>query len=216
MLPPKLKLLLGIGSLLGLQILAEPAVPDAQDKALSPTVVALNATVKDGEIVGFEQFRRVFINVGDRRLMLVVPQGDFRADTSDPKKVVLVNHDYTCLLSFRITTSENAAAGPLNADLCRTWLTTMMGDQKILDEFSLQAAKCSGPAFDLISKVDGVSRTSRVAFIPSPVGILEFTISSSPEQFPAAKSVLQAWLRSLQISEPNGELKISRVVLGES
>jgi len=182
----------------------------------SPKPVALNAVVREGEVVGFEQFRRVFMKVGDRQLMFVVPQGDFSADTSDSEKVVLVSQDYTCSLSFRITSLGNAAGASLNPDVCRAWLATRFGKPTVLEELSLRAANFSGPGFDVVSKPNGVPRSSRVTFIPSPVGILEFEMSSSPAKFSEAKSMFQSWLRGFQMSEVNGQIKVVPAVLSES
>ena len=129
---------------------------------------------------------------------------------------MLVNHDCTCLLSFRVRPVGDTNSPPLQAGVCRTWLSAEVGEPIVLDEFALSTANCSGPAFDLVAKPDGVARSSRVAFIASPVGILEFTVSASPEKFSAAKATFQAWLRSFQISDTQGQLKITRVVEGDS
>ena len=74
MLSPKLSLWLGMGSVLGFQLLAEPTNPAAQPTTTQLVLAPLNAAVQAGEIVGFEQFRRVFMNVSGRRLMFVVPR----------------------------------------------------------------------------------------------------------------------------------------------
>ena len=167
--------------------------------------VALNATVRDGPTTGWEQLRCVDMKVGDRRLMLAVPPG-FRAQIPSADKVVLVNDDYSCVLSFRIAAPGSAAGSSLNADLCRAWLEERLQDLSIQEEFSLNAANASGPAFDLQCKMDGVVRTARVAFIASPFGVLEFNAMSSPAQFETAKATLRSLMRGFQISAPNGKL----------
>ncbi len=200
-------ILLALATCFGFRLLAEPASPEAPATASPPVTTVLNATVQDGERFGDEQHRRVFMNVGGQRLMLLVPQ-DFRVDIANPEKVVLVNRDYSCVLSFRLAAPGSVAAAALNADLCRAWLSARLGDLKIQEEFSLTAASGSGPAFDLICKVDGVVRASRVAFIASPFGVLEFTSLSSPEKFEAAKATLRYMLRSFRIGDANGQLEI--------
>lgn len=57
-------------------------------------------------------------------------------------------------------------------------------------------------------KADGLSRSSQVAFIPSPVGVLEFGLASSPEKFRAAKAEFHRLLLGFQISDANGKLEI--------
>lgn len=186
------------------------ASPDAPPEAARPAPTALNATVEDGEIIGNEKRRRVFMDVGGRRLMLVVPQG-FRAVNANPDKLVLVNRDSSCVLSFRIAAPGSVAAASLNAELCRGWLSARLGDLKIQEEFSLTAANESGPAFEVNYKADGVSRASRVAFIPSPVGVLEFSLASDPEVFQASKSEFRGLLRGFRIGDANGKLELENL-----
>lgn len=214
MLPHKL-ILLALATGFGHQLLAEPARPEESAAGSTPALTSLNATVLDGEMIGWEQYRRVFMNVGGQRLMLVVPQ-EFRADISNLEKVVLVNADYSCVLSFRIAVPGCVAPTALNADLGRAWLTARLGDLKFEEEFSLSAGNGSGPAFDLICKMDGVVRASRVAFIASPFGVLEFTSLSSPEKFEAAKANLRYVLRSFRIGDANGKLEILPAARGDT
>lgn len=191
-----------------LRLLAEPASTNVPAEGAQPATTTLNATVQDGEIIGQEQQRRVIATAGGRRLMLAVPQG-FRLASSSPEKVMLVNRDSSCVLSFRIVAPGNAATDSLNPDVCRSWLSARLGDLRIQEEFSMAAANGHGPAFDLLCKVDGVARASRVAFIASPVGVLEFTSLSSPEHSEAAKASLRFLMRSFRISDVNGKLEIS-------
>lgn len=202
-------ILLSFATLFSLRLLAEPASPDAQAQAVIPAPTALSASVQDGEKIGNEQHRRVFMKVGDRRLMLAVPQG-FRPVNTNPETIVFVNDDSSCLLSFRIAAPGSAAAASLKADLCREWLSARFSDLKVQEEFSLNVGGQSGPAFDLHYKAMAVPRSSRVAFIPSPVGVLEFSLVSSPEKFQAAKSEFHGFHRGFRISDADGKLEIPR------
>ncbi len=199
-------ILLALATGFGLRLLADPTTSDgpAAGSPLAPTT--LNATVQDGEIRGHEQARRVVMSVGGRRLMLAVPQ-DFRALIANPEKVVLVNRDYSCVVSFRIAGSGSGAASSPDVDLCRTWLSAQFLDLRVQEEFSMTAANGRGPAFDLNCKVDGVARVARVTFIASPVGVLEFNSFSSPEKFESAKATLRLVLRGFRISDANGQLE---------
>ena len=202
-------IILAFATGLSLRLLAESASTNKPAEVLRTASTTLNATVQGGEIVGQEQQRRVLATAGGRRLMLVVPQG-FRVDISSPDKVMLVNRDYSCVLSFRIAAPGSEATASLSPDVCRAWLFARLGDLRIQEEFSMAAANGNGPAFDLLCKVNGVARASRVAYIASPVGILEFNSLSSPEQSEAAKASLRFLLRSFRISDVNGKLETSR------
>jgi hypothetical protein len=218
-------ILLTLAAGYSLRLLAGPAETEEPAEAAPPVPTALHATVQDGELIGNELCRRVSMNVGGRRLMLVVPQG-FGVDIANSQNVIMVNRDYSCVLSFRIAAPGSVAASSLKADLCRAWLwdrrvklgeptstskstsAARLASLRIQHEFSLTAANGSGPAFDLVANVDGVVRNSRVAFIASPVGVLEFNSSSSPEAFEEAKAKLRFVLRGFQISDANGQLEI--------
>ena len=73
---------------------------------------------------------------------------------------------------------------------------------KISDEFSLSAANASGPAFDAQWEgISGTTQSGRVAFIPSPVGILEFSLLSKPDKFTQGKYFLNFLLLTFRSNE---------------
>ncbi len=191
---------------LSLRLPAEPADLGEPAEEKPPVKVALHAREEAGETTGWEQHRQVTMKVGDRRLMLVVPQG-FRANTTDPEKVILFTPDYGCVLSFRIAALSVMPGAVINAGVCRAWLSARLKDMSIQEEFPLTAAIGSGIAFDLRCKVDGLTRSSRVAFILSPSGVLEFSALCSPERFEATKTTLRLLIRGFQISDASGKLE---------
>jgi hypothetical protein len=190
-----------------LRLLAEPESNDERAETAQPVKTALNATVQDGEKVGSVATQHVVMSMGGRRLMLTAPLG-FRANTTNPDKITFANQDFSCVLSFRVVSPGSAAASALNTDLCRGWLASRLVDLSIQEEFSLTVPSGSGPAFDLKCKVDGVVRISRVAFIASPVGVLEFNSLSSPEEAEAAKLNLRFLSRGFRIGDANGQFEI--------
>lgn len=186
---------------------AEPddnALPQSEP----PTPILLQPTVQNGEIVGFEQVRRIFLNVGSQRLVFLVPL-DFHVNVSDPKKVVLFKSDLTCTFTLRILAAAGSS-GPTGVSVrhCRAWVTDRFDEAVITEELTLSAGGATGPAFDLICKQDRLTRNVRLGFVPTTVGVLECELSASPEQFAAAKTTMRILLRSLQMSGANGELTI--------
>jgi len=190
-----------------LSLLAQPARPDAPAEVTQPAKIALDATVLDGEKAGSEATQCVVMSLGVRRLMLTAPQG-FRANTTHPDKVTFANQDFSCVLSFRVVSPGSVAASALKPNLCRGWLAARFVDLRIEEEFSLTVPGGSGPAFDLKCNVDGLVRASRVAFIASPVGVLEFNSLSSPEESETAKLNLRFLSRGFRISDANGQFEI--------
>lgn len=187
---------------------AEPGDTNTLTQITRPSPVLLQATVQNGEIVGFEQKRRIFINVGSRRLVFLLPLG-FHASVSDPEKIVLFNNNLTCAFTLRILeTAASSGTNGLSAELCRSWVTARFDEAIIKEDLTVSAGGETGPAFDLMCKQDRVTRNVRIGFVATSVGVLEFELATSPEQFDAAKTMMRALLRGLQISDAHGMLTI--------
>ncbi len=194
---------------------AEPEDDNPSPQTEQPSPILLHATVQNGEIVGFEQMRRVFITVGSRRLVFLVPL-EYHANVSDPKRIVLFKSDLTCRFTLRILeAAETSGTTLVSAERCRAWATNRFDEASITEELTLSASGGTGPAFDLICKQDRVTRNVRLGFVATSVGVLECELSTSPEQFAAAKTMMRILLRSLQISDANGLLTI-QVYRGEN
>ncbi|HNQ71980.1 MAG TPA: hypothetical protein PKN95_00050 [Verrucomicrobiota bacterium] len=198
---------------LGTPALAQSDPPAAADHLSAGEILrplALHATVQDGEIVGFEQIHRIFMSVNQRRLMFMLPQ-QYRVELKHPEKITLANADFTALLAVRVLTAAEGASAPGSSAGYRAWITSRWPDLILLNEGTFSAAKSSGPAFEFSCKVDDVARKVQIGFVPTPVGILEFSAVCSPETFASAKSTLYVLMRSFQISDPDGKLNIVAV-----
>lgn len=195
--------------------LAQAEPDNNTEPQTAPSPIQLHATVQNGEIVGFEQMRRVFITVGSRRLVFLLPL-EYHANVSDPKKIVLFKSDLTCRFTLRILeAAETSGTNLVSAERCRAWATNRFDEASITEELTLSAGGGTGPAFDLICKQDRVTRNVRLGFVATSVGVLECELATSPEQFAAAKTMMRILLRSLQISDAHGLLTI-RVYRGEN
>ncbi len=138
-------------------------------------------------------------------MRFVLPEG-FRADLSNPEKITLSNEDFTALLSVRVLAAPADGPAPGSTAAYRTWISSRWANPIILNEHTFSAAKNAGPAFDLLCKVDRVTRKVQIGFVPTPAGILEFSTVCSPEQFESARNALYVLMRGFQVSDLDGKL----------
>ena len=152
------------------------------------------------EQAGHESIRHACFALGPNKFAFVVPPG-FRLDIATDERVVLVNKDFTCLISLRI-------AAPATPEAQRAALLTRYPGAKILEELPLAVANQNGQMFDLQCATEGVVRFARAAFIPSPAGVLEFTLLSSPDKFREVQADFSFLLQTLRTSDATQELKV--------
>ncbi len=181
-------------------LLAQRLVAEERAAMADAEVPTLQTSTRIEQRAGRETIRHACFALGPNKFAFVIPPG-FRMDTAGNDKVVLVTSDFSCLISVRIVPAASLEAR-------REAVLEQYPGAKILEELSVSAASQSGPAFDLQCSTSGVPRTARVAFIPSPAGILEFTLLSQPGQFRARKSDFDFLLLTLRVGDANQELKV--------
>jgi hypothetical protein len=172
------------------------------------------AKIRNGETIGWEQVRRVFVTSGTNEFVFVAPLG-LRAD-ANLNRMVLQSADSTYFLSFRILRTADADPNPENADVYREFLLNQFPGAKVTEEFSRTAAGRNGPAFDLrVNIARGVERAVSVALIPSAAGVLEFTLNADLSKSSDARNAFNSMLRTFRSNE-NGKLEITARVLKDS
>jgi hypothetical protein len=146
------------------------------------------------------------ITLGTNKVAFLVPAG-FRLDASDPLNITVSSEDYSRVFTLRIKNPMPTETEQVDPDACRELLLSTHPRATILAQFGLNAANEFGPAFDLRWVPRGnVDRAARVAFIPSKLGILVFSMVSSPEKFGRAKAELSSLMLSFRASGPDGKL----------
>ena len=116
---------------------------------------------------------------------------------------MLSDPNYNWYLAIRIVAPlPSRVDGSVQTEYARDILLRQHPGAKISDEFSLSAANSPGPAFDAQWEgVSGTVQSTRVAFIPFPVGILEFSLLSKPEKFTQGKYFLNFLLLTFRSNE---------------
>jgi hypothetical protein len=170
----------------------------------------LEVSLKNEEFVGLEQVRRAYVTYGTNTFAFVVPY-DFRMDASDPDKIVLINREADCFLTFRILDTKPALAPETQTEYYRALLTTRYPESSTLEEFYQSVANNSGPAFDLQWRnSNSATQAVRTAFIPSVAGVLEFSLLAPSEKFEEGRSFFNSFLLLFRSNE-NGKLEIARL-----
>lgn len=176
--------------------------------AVSPP--ALSATLRTEELSGAEHVRRAYVTFGTNRFAFIVPPG-FRLNASNPDKIVLVKNDYSCFLTFQVAEPLRSDVKKLEAATCRKLVLHRHPGASILNEHSQSVDGHRGPAFDLQwTNTSGVAQSASVAFVPSPAGVLEFSLLSRPAKISEGQYFFSSLLLSF-CSNEGGQLKITRL-----
>ena len=172
------------------------------------------AALKNGEVVGFEQVRRVFITSGTNEFLFVVPQG-LRMDTN-PDKLTLVATDSSYFLTFRVLRPAVPEANTSNLGSARRYVSDLFPQARILEEFFKTAAGRNGPAFDIrLKAAGGMERALCVVLVPSEAGVLEFTLNADLSKSAEAKAAFHSLLRTFRSNE-RGKLEVTPRVVDNS
>ena len=173
--------------------------------ALSPE--RLSAQLKHEELSGSQVVQRAYIACGTNRFAFVVPPG-YRLDGSNPDKIVLSNADCSSYITFQVDGQPGPSIEELQSERCREWVLARYADARILVDFSQSAANHTGPAFDLEwTNSARVVQYARVAYIPSPAGVLEFSLIATAGKFREGQYFLNSVMLTFRSNE-GGKLEI--------
>ena len=182
---------------MGGKIIAQDANP------LAGPSLQLEVSLVRQVVEGMAPALHVFINMGFKEYALQVPDGFRMQNEAAQGRLLLQRTDNSCWISFRIIKTPVGGVN-LSTSACRDWVLGEHPNAKITAESSANAGNNGGPAFDLQWKTGGFQQSSRVVYIPSAVGILEFTLVSSTSHFGDSVNYLKNVLASFRLC-PNGK-----------
>ncbi len=209
---PRLKRLLYLASLgVGLfTALVQGSCLYAQNQTDQQT---FRAAVRNEEFIGNtneRQVQRVYVYYGTNQFAFTVPEG-FRADASNPQKIVLSDINYTFFLTIRFNDRSSGQANSVQVATCRSLALNRFPGATIVKETSEYANSRSGPGFDLQWKNSaGTEQSARIAFVPSAVGVIEFNLLTRSNKFTDGRSYFAVLLASFRSNE-GGKLRITPV-----
>lgn len=171
------------------------------------------ASVRNEEFIGNtneRQVQRVYVSCGTNQFAFTVPEG-FRADASNPQKIILSDINYTFFLTIRFSDRRSGGANPAQVEACRSLVLNRFPGATIVKESAEFASGRSGPAFDLQWKNSaGTEQAARVAFVPSSIGVIEFNLLTRSGKFSDGRSFFAVLLASFRSNE-GGKLRITPV-----
>jgi hypothetical protein len=200
--------LLAAGLLLACVTPGISAADDSEQGQVISRPAPFSTQLKREETSGPDIVQRAYIACGTNRFAFVVPP-EYRLDGSNPEKIVLSNADYSSFISFRIVAPLNFPAQALEPEKCRQRMLECYPGAKVLEEFSQSAANHSGPAFDVRwTNSSNAVQFARVAFIPSPAGVLEFSLVATDGNFKQGEYFLNSVMLTFRSNE-GGKLDIA-------
>jgi hypothetical protein len=150
---------------------------------------AMSVDVRANVEGSFMPYRYAFITVGSAKYTFLVPDR-YRVDASDPRKVKLISPDCSCFIVVGIS-NEESVAGPKTAETLREHVREHYLNAEFLGDQVVCANGRCVPGVDFNWKADKeIARSTRTAFFPTATGNLEFTLTTSPENFQAGLNEL--------------------------
>lgn len=151
------------------------------------------------DLPGLGYYSRCVASITTNQFAFVVPKG-YLIRTDEVNRVVrAVEREDKCAISVRLlptpTNAVDKASGGLTPEVFKELLLQRHPGTRIMDTFSLTAGGTGGPAFDFVWRNEGgLEVQSRIAFIPTPAGVVEFHLLTSAavkeESFQALNSLM--------------------------
>ena len=153
-----------------------------------------------------DYYFRTVATVGTNQFAFIVPKGYFiRADEAN-RQLRAVERDDKCSITVRLftapTNAVDQATGTLKAEAFREVVLQRFTNSRILEEFTLTAGGRAGPAFDLAWKNEaGLTLQSRIAFIPTVAGVMEFHLLTTGAEMKEFKYALNTLMLTVRVGE---------------
>lgn len=178
--------------ILGVSLLGWPSLTWAQETAESDAEntatnkIALKVDVRRNVEGTYIPYRFAFITSGLEKFTFLIPE-EYRVDTSDPTKVKLASPDYSGLIIVGVGGNALPPGAKMESEALRARVLASYPDAVIKVEQTASANGQTAPSMDFSWKTEGgITRMTRTTFIPTSVGLMEFTLTASPEKFEAS------------------------------
>lgn len=155
-------------------------------------------------------FHRAFVTSETNKFAFLIPDGLQVHNDPLRGRINLSNVEGNRYISFTILDPTPSEGKELSADVYREVVLKSYSNAKILEENSRVAAGRSGPAFDIQWTSAGLVQRTRVVFVATAAGVLEFTASTSPDKFSELDTDFSLFLGTFCLST-NGKLDVPPV-----
>lgn len=176
--------MLGVLLLSGVSTQAEQTA-DSETEAPVTNSVALKVDVRRNVEGTHMPYRFAFVTAGTEKFTFLIPE-DYRVDTSDPSKVKLASADYSVMIVVGVSGGMPAGT-KMTAEALQARVLSSYPETVIKRDLTVAANEQSAPALDFTWKAQtGITRMTRTTFIPTTAGLMEFTLTASPDKFEAS------------------------------
>jgi hypothetical protein len=188
----------------------------AQAEDASATVTPLKVKLERLPLRCSTPLYRAYVTAETGKFTFLIPAG-FRTKGDSEAKIKLANLEGNCLITFTILDPAPCDSQPLKADAYRDVVQARHPKGKIIEELSAGAAGRDGVGFDMRwETTNKFAQCSRTAFVPSSAGLLEFTATCSPKDFPTLRCELNQIMGSFQATTPEGKLEVPPITAADS
>jgi len=185
-------------------LVALPALGGLVQVAMAETnAPAFSLTTTRHELEGIGHYYRAVATLGTNQLAFIVPKGYFIRLDEQARQLRAVERDDKCSITVRLfsvpTNAVDTATGELKPAAFRELLLARHPEARIGEELTLTAGGAAGPAYDFVWRTQaGFQLQCRIAFIPTPAGIVEFyllTSAADKDEFTHALNTLMLTFR---------------------
>lgn len=175
----------------------------AQTAPAETNAPAFSLTTTRHDLEGIGHYFRAVATLGTNQLAFIVPKGYLIRLDEAARQLRAVEREDKCSITVRLfptpTNAVDKAGGELKPAVFRELVLARHGDARVVEELTLTAGGSPGPAFDFTWRnAGGFPLQSRIAFIPTPAGIVEFhllTSAADKEEFTYALNSLMLTFR---------------------
>jgi len=159
---------------------------------------------------------RAYVTAESGKFTFLIPSG-FRIKGDSEAKIKLSNLQGNCLITLSILDPAPCDPQPLNVDNYRDLVQARHPKGKIIEQLCPGAAGREGIGFDVQwVTTNKFAQCTRTAFVPSTIGLLEFTATSGPQDFSNIRHELSQFMAIFQAATPDGKLEVPRISPGDS
>jgi hypothetical protein len=163
---------------IGFQAFADETARDIATTNQPAMSVSVHAKIEGS----FMPYRYAFITAGAAKFTFLVPDR-YRVDSSDPTNVKLISPDCSCFIVVGIRNGESVRS-VTSVETLHNYVNEHYLDVQFLGDQTVSVGGQTAPGVDFNWKADqDIIRTTRTSFFPTATGMLEFTLTTSPDKF---------------------------------
>ena len=195
----------------GFNLPAEPLPDTAASTNLFSHAMMVKAEVRHEGGPGLMLADRAYLAAGTNRFAFLIPP-ELRLQVVEQRRVQLFTADYSLLLTVQVLDRPSPGTPQLDVNVSREHILKEYPGAKILSQSAPTVCGREGLGFEFEWIADGnLARRSRVVLAGTSAGMLELSVSSSPEQFESALLGFNTLLLTLVASEPGGKLNVAPI-----